>query len=83
MLSQRGERDAVAKLIVDACKKHNFDGIVLEVWQSLAKRIEDSFLYSLVKDIGRLCVFHHFHVILDLLPYLQGVSKILFFQPLL
>lgn len=53
LLSQRSEREAVAKLIVDACKKHKFDGIVLEVWQSLAKRIDDSFLYSVVKDICR------------------------------
>lgn len=57
LLSQKGERDAVAKLIVDACNKHGFDGIVLEVWQSLAKRIDDSFLYSLVRDIGRLWDF--------------------------
>lgn len=42
----------MAKLIVDNCKTHKFDGVVLEVWQSLAKRIDDSFLYSLVKDIG-------------------------------
>lgn len=52
LLSQRDEREAVAKLILDACKQHGFDGIVLEVWQSLAKRIEDTFLYSLVKDIA-------------------------------
>ena len=52
LLSQKDEREAVAKLILEACKKHQFDGIVLEVWQSLAKRIDDSFLYALVKDIG-------------------------------
>lgn len=53
MLSQRDEREAIADLLVNACKKYQFDGIVLEVWQSLAKRVEDSFLYSLVKDLGK------------------------------
>lgn len=52
LLSQRGEREAVAKLLLDACQKHGFDGVVLEVWQSLAKRVEDAFLYSLVKDMA-------------------------------
>lgn len=52
LLSQKDERDAMVQTLYEACKKYSFDGIVLEVWQSLAKRIDDVFLYNLVKDIG-------------------------------
>lgn len=53
LLSQKLERENVAKLLIESCRKNKFDGIVLEIWQTLAKRIEDSFLYGLVKDLAK------------------------------
>lgn len=69
LLSQKDERAEVAKLLVNACKKHKFDGIVLEVWQSLAKRIEDVFLYNLVKDISAELKKANFDLILVIPPH--------------
>lgn len=52
LLTYQDESKAVAKLIVETCKKFDFDGIVLEVWSQLSQRVDDQHLISLVKVIA-------------------------------
>ncbi|KAG5684410.1 hypothetical protein PVAND_013644 [Polypedilum vanderplanki] len=53
LLTYQEEINVVNKLIVETCKKYNFDGIVLEVWSQLAKRVDDQHLINLVRSIAR------------------------------
>lgn len=53
LLTYQEEIDAVAKVIIDACNKFKFDGIVLEVFSQLAQRVDDHHLLNLVKSIGK------------------------------
>lgn len=57
MFSFESERQAIADLVGETCKRYGFDGIVLEVWSQLAGRVEDTYLLRLVEDIG---LFHKF-----------------------
>jgi chitinase domain-containing protein 1 len=53
LLTYQEEINVVNSLIVETCKKFNFDGIVLEVWSQLAKRVDDHHLVNLVRSIAR------------------------------
>lgn len=53
LLTYQEEINVVNKLIVDTCKKYNFDGIVLEVWSQLVRRVDDQHLVNLVKSIAK------------------------------
>lgn len=52
LLTNRLERDKVSDVIADACARYGFEGIVLEVWTQLSGRVDDSYLLTLVSDIG-------------------------------
>lgn len=52
VLMHENPRDDIAELLVQVCKKHKFDGIVLEVWFQLAGRVEDKHLMRLVEHLG-------------------------------
>lgn len=47
-------RDQIADLLVQLCKKHKFDGIVLEAWFQLAGRVQDKHLLRLVEHLGKI-----------------------------
>nr|AUM84822.1 chitinase-like protein 11 [Lutzomyia longipalpis] len=53
LLSYPEERKIVSRIILNACDTYRFDGIVLEVWATLALRMDDPFLYDLVIDISK------------------------------
>ncbi|XP_059617623.1 chitinase domain-containing protein 1 [Phlebotomus argentipes] len=53
LLAYPEERKVVSRLILNACDTYRFDGIVLEIWASLALRMDDPFLYNLVIDIAK------------------------------
>lgn len=52
VLMHENPRDDIAELLVQVCKKHKFDGIVLEVWFQLAGRVQDKHLMRLVEHLG-------------------------------
>lgn len=54
LLTYDSERLAVANLLIQTCKHHSFDGIVLEVWSQLGGRVDDQILLRLVEDIGKI-----------------------------
>lgn len=58
LLMHDSERQAVADLLIQTCKHHSFNGIVLEVWSQLGGRVDDQLLVRLVEDIGLLISNH-------------------------
>uniref|UniRef100_A0A336M8I1 Chitinase domain-containing protein 1 n=1 Tax=Culicoides sonorensis TaxID=179676 RepID=A0A336M8I1_CULSO len=68
LLSYKNERNIVAKLIVDTCKKHKFDGIVLEFWSSLSARADDQHLLTLVIEIAQSMKYDNLQFILVVPP---------------
>lgn len=52
LLTYQDEINASAVAIIQACKKFNFDGVVLEVWSQLSQRVDDQHLINLVKSIA-------------------------------
>jgi len=52
LLTYKEERDVVIELLLNVCKKHRFDGIVLEIWSQLSARVEDEHLITLIAEIG-------------------------------
>lgn len=53
LLMYEKPRDDIAELLVQVCKKHGFDGIVLEVWFQLAGRVQEKHLLRLVEHLGK------------------------------
>ncbi|XP_063700605.1 chitinase domain-containing protein 1 [Culicoides brevitarsis] len=68
LLSYKNERNVVAKLISDTCKKYKFDGIVLEFWSSLSARADDEHLLTLVIEIAQTLKYDNFDFILVVPP---------------
>lgn len=54
ILMYESARDQIADLLVQVCKKHKFDGIVLEAWFQLAGRVQDKHLLRLVEHLGKI-----------------------------
>jgi chitinase domain-containing protein 1 len=53
LLTYQEEIKTVAKIIIESCKRYNFNGIVLEVWSQLSQRVDDHHLVNLVRTIAR------------------------------
>lgn len=68
LLTYKNERNSVAKLILDTCKKYNFDGIVLEIWSTLSARVDDEHLLSLVIEISQTLKYDNLELILVIPP---------------
>lgn len=60
VLMYESPRDEIAELLVQVCKKHKFDGIVLEVWFQLAGRVQDKHLLRLVEHLGEFQIIFTF-----------------------
>lgn len=54
VLMYESARDQIADLLVQVCKKYDFDGIVLEAWFQLAGRVQDKHLLRLVEHLGKI-----------------------------
>lgn len=52
LLSDAKERTNLNEMLIQTCKQHGFDGLVLEVWSQLAGRIDDKILFTLVLQMG-------------------------------
>lgn len=60
VLMYESARDEIAHLLIQVCKNHKFDGIVLEVWFQLAGRVQDKHLLRLVEHLGELICYKTF-----------------------
>lgn len=52
LLTYPDEIKAAVKVIVETCRKFNFDGVVIELWSQLAQRVDDQHLVNLVKAMA-------------------------------
>lgn len=68
LLTYRENRNEVITLIIETCKKYNFDGIVLEVWSELSARVDDEYLINLVKETAIELKKRNFQTILVIPP---------------
>lgn len=48
------ESEALIKMLLESCAKWHFDGYVLELWTSLANRIQYDLIVDFIKNIGLL-----------------------------
>lgn len=68
LLTYKNERNVVAKLIADTCKKYKFDGIVLEFWSSLSARADDEHLLTLVIEVAQTLKYDNLKFVLVVPP---------------
>lgn len=47
------EQLALAKTLVQTCKKYNFDGFVIEIWLNFGGKIKPEKISKLVQRLGR------------------------------
>lgn len=47
------EQLALAKVLASACKKHNFDGFVVELWLNFGGKIPPSKIVALIQRLGK------------------------------
>ncbi|CAG9773867.1 unnamed protein product [Ceutorhynchus assimilis] len=48
------ERLSLSKTLIESCKKHKFDGFVIEVWSQIAGAVNPDSLVELIRDISDL-----------------------------
>ncbi|XP_030555095.1 chitinase domain-containing protein 1 [Drosophila novamexicana] len=53
LLSDAKERTNLNEMLIQTCKQHGFDGLILEVWSQLAGRIDDKILFTLVLQMAK------------------------------
>lgn len=68
MLTLKQERGIVNQLILKACKEYGFEGIVLEVWSTLAARVDDNHLINLVTEIADSLRYQNYGLVLVIPP---------------
>lgn len=66
----------MSRIILNACDTYRFDGIVLEIWATLALRMDDPFLYNLVIDIATPLLEQKFHVYLAVPPVRDHLNNL-------
>ncbi|XP_055711105.1 chitinase domain-containing protein 1 [Phlebotomus papatasi] len=76
LLAFQEERKIVSRIILNACDTYRFDGIVLEIWATLALRMDDPFLYNLVIDIATPLLEQKFHVYLAVPPVRDHLNNL-------
>lgn len=52
VLTNSDELKAMTKTLVEACKKHNFDGFVFEVWSQIAGAIQSEILVKFIQSMS-------------------------------
>lgn len=68
LLSNNNEIEALAKTLVKAAQKWNFDGFVVEVWSVLAGRVKNNLLVNLMKTIGGILTHNSLDYIITIPP---------------
>lgn len=68
LLTYKQERNIVARLIASTCQRYHFDGVVLEIWSTLAARVDDNHLLTLVTEIAQTLKYENLDVILVIPP---------------
>lgn len=74
VLSFEHVRDDIAELIVQACTKYKFDGIVLEVYFQLAGRVQDKHLLRLVEHLAKVLQMNRLDTVLVVPPLRNQVG---------
>ncbi|XP_036343686.1 chitinase domain-containing protein 1-like, partial [Rhagoletis pomonella] len=75
LLSLESERMQLNEMLVNACKKYEFDGIVIEFWTQLGGRVDDQFLITLVQQLHDALKKENLRLILVIPPYRQEVPN--------
>ncbi|XP_045477613.1 chitinase domain-containing protein 1 [Harmonia axyridis] len=52
LMTKEEESEKLIKMLVESCKKWHFDGYVLELWSSLANKIQYDLIIDFIKNIG-------------------------------
>lgn len=76
MLTFDQDRKLINDLLVNICKEHHFEGIVLEVWSTLAARVDDDILYKLVIDMANHLKSHNLELVLVVPPYREDMHEL-------
>lgn len=76
MLTFDNDRKLINDLLVKICKEHRFEGIVLEVWSTLAARVDDDILYKLVIDMANHLESHNLELVLVVPPYREDMHEL-------
>lgn len=74
VLSHDQARDDIAELIIHACNKYKFDGIVLEVYFQLAGRVQDKHLLRLVEHLAKVLQMNGLDTVLVVPPLRNEVG---------
>ncbi|EDW03921.1 GH11509 [Drosophila grimshawi] len=76
LLSDAGERTKLNEVLIQSCKEHSFDGLVLEVWSQIAGRIDDKILYTLVLQMAKDLKKQQLRLILVIPPQRRDMSNL-------
>lgn len=76
MLTFDKDRRLINELLVKTCQENNFEGIVLEVWSTLAARVDDDILYKLVIDMANHLKTHNLELVLVVPPYREDMHEL-------
>lgn len=76
MLTFDRDRRLINELLVKTCQEHNFEGIVLEVWSTLAARVDDDILYKLVIDMADHLKSQNLELVLVVPPYREDMHEL-------
>lgn len=76
LLTHQHEEQAAVASIVNAVRKYNFDGIVLEIWSQLSARVDDSLLLGIVLAIAKSLQSHGKQMILVVPPYRENMHDL-------
>lgn len=76
MLTFDKDRRLINELLVKTCKEHKFEGIVLEVWSTLAARVDDDILYKLVIDMADHLKSQNLELVLVVPPFREDMHEL-------
>lgn len=68
LLTEPSEQEALIQIFMETCKKHRFDGYVIEIWSQLAGRVTYASVIALIKKIAIALSEYKYETILVVPP---------------
>ncbi|XP_044758979.1 chitinase domain-containing protein 1 [Coccinella septempunctata] len=68
LIAKKAESEAFMDMLLESCEKWHFDGYILELWASLANRIQYDLIIDFIKNIGDKLALQRLDTILVIPP---------------